>query len=81
MLGCMNRFVREAIDIKLHPDNIRLNREEGFKLRKAWNLNTRLLSHCNIHTSRKSQVDTEKSMQKKKQLDNRDTRLSNTARG
>jgi hypothetical protein len=39
--------------IKLHLNNI--NREEGFKLRKTWNLSTRLLSYPNAHKSGKSQ--------------------------
>jgi hypothetical protein len=36
----MDRLVKEATKINLHPDNI--NREEGFKLTKAWNPSTRL---------------------------------------
>jgi hypothetical protein len=38
---CMNRLVKEAIAIKLYPDNI--NREEGFKLSEALYPSIRLL--------------------------------------
>jgi hypothetical protein len=33
--GYMDRLVIEAITTKLHPDKV--NRREGFKLRRAWN--------------------------------------------
>jgi hypothetical protein len=62
--GYMGRLVKEAIGIKLHPGNI--NREEGFKLSKAWIPSTSLLRRSNTHTSRKFQEDTEKSMNKNK---------------
>jgi hypothetical protein len=50
--GYMNRLVEEAMDIKLHRDNI--NTEEGFKLGEAWTASNSLLRQCNTHTSRKS---------------------------
>jgi hypothetical protein len=47
-----------------------------------WKPNITLLRHSSTHTSRKSQEDTEKSMQRRKKLfDNRDIRLSNTVHG
>jgi hypothetical protein len=49
---CMDRLVKEAIEIKLHLEN--LNREEWFILSKAWNPSTSLLRHSNTHISRKS---------------------------
>jgi hypothetical protein len=61
----MNQLVKEAIEIKLHLNNI--NREEGLILSKAWNLSTKLLRHSNIHTSQKFEEDTEKSMLRGKQ--------------
>jgi hypothetical protein len=39
----MERLVEEPVVITLHPENI--NREEGFKLSKAWNPRTRSLRH------------------------------------
>jgi hypothetical protein len=39
--GVMEELVKLAMEIKLHADNI--NREEGFKLCKTWNPNTRFL--------------------------------------
>jgi hypothetical protein len=63
--GYMDWLVNEAIEIKLHPEN--MNREEGFKPSKAWNPSTRLCGHSNTHTSRKCQEDTEKSLLKRKQ--------------
>jgi hypothetical protein len=60
--GYMDRLVKEAIEIKLHPDSI--SRLEGFKLSKVFNSSTNLLRHSNTHTSRKSLKETEKSMQK-----------------
>jgi hypothetical protein len=60
--GYMYRFVEGATETKLHPDNI--NREEKFKLSKAWNTSTGLLRHSNTHSSLKSQ-GTEKSMQER----------------
>jgi hypothetical protein len=44
----MDRLVKEATEIKLHPDNI--NREEGFKLSKAWNPSSSILRHSKTHT-------------------------------
>jgi hypothetical protein len=32
--GCMECIIREAIEMKLHPNN--MNRKEGFFLSKAW---------------------------------------------
>jgi hypothetical protein len=43
----MDELVKEAVEIKLHADNI--NREEGFELGKAWNPNTRFLGHSCAH--------------------------------
>jgi hypothetical protein len=45
--GNMNRHVKEAIEIKFHPENI--NREEGLKLSKAWNPITRVLRRSNTY--------------------------------
>jgi hypothetical protein len=45
----MDQLVKEATEIKLHPDTI--NREAGFKLGKAWNPNARLLRHSNTSIS------------------------------
>jgi hypothetical protein len=36
--GCTDRIIKEATEIKLHPENI--SREEGFKLSKARNPST-----------------------------------------
>jgi hypothetical protein len=51
----MDRLVKEAIEIKLRPDNN--NREEGFKLGNAWNPSTSLLRQSNSQTSRKFQKE------------------------
>jgi hypothetical protein len=56
----MDRLVKVATEIKLHPDD--MNREEGFRLSKAWNPSTKLLRDTNTHTLGKSQEDIEKSM-------------------
>jgi hypothetical protein len=72
----MNRLVEEAMDIKLHRDNI--NTVEGFKLGKAWNASNSLSRQCNTHTSRKSKENAKKET---KCSNNRDTRLSDTVKG
>jgi hypothetical protein len=64
--GYMARLVREAIEIKLGQDNI--NKEEGFKLSKAWNPSTSILRHSNAHRPGKSQEVIEKSMLKKNSM-------------
>jgi hypothetical protein len=46
----MDRFAREATEIKLHPDII--NREDGFKLSKAWYPSTGLLRHSNTYITK-----------------------------
>lgn len=76
------RLVKEALEIKLHPNN--MNREKGFKLRKPWNPSTRLLKHSNTHRSGKSQEEKYKYEHTKKEdktIDNRDTRLNNMVVG
>jgi hypothetical protein len=60
------------LEIKLLPDN--KNREEGFKLSKAWNSNITLLRHSHIHHENLKKT-------KGEEHDNRDTRLSNMAKG
>jgi hypothetical protein len=35
-IGCMERVVREAVEVELHTVN--MNGEEGFSLSKAWKL-------------------------------------------
>jgi hypothetical protein len=60
--GYMERLVKEAIEINLNPENI--NREERFKLSKAWNPRTSLLRHSNTHTSRKSREERAKNKTK-----------------
>jgi hypothetical protein len=77
--GHMGGLVKEATEIKLHPDNI--NREEGFKVSKAWNPRTRLLRHSSTHAPQKSQEDTEKGMLTRKNTDIRDSRASNMVIG
>jgi hypothetical protein len=52
-------------ETKLYGGNI--NREEAFRLSKAWNPSTSVLRRSNTHISRKSQKDTENSMLKTKQ--------------
>jgi hypothetical protein len=43
----MDKLVKEAMEINLHPDNV--NREEGFKLSKTLNPNTRFVGHSCTH--------------------------------
>jgi hypothetical protein len=79
--GYMARLVREAVEMKLRPDNI--NREEGFKLNKAWNPSTSLLRHSNAHTPGKPQEHTEGRAYCKEDniMDSSDTRLSDMVIG
>jgi hypothetical protein len=46
----MDRFVKEAIEIKLRSDSI--SRQEGFKLCKVWNSSTSLLRHSNTYITK-----------------------------
>jgi hypothetical protein len=69
-------IVKEATEIKFHPDNI--NREERFKLSKAWNPSTSLLRNSN--TYHKNPKKTQRRAWGKKS-ENRDTRLSNMVKG
>jgi hypothetical protein len=63
----MDWFVKEAIEIRLHPNNI--NREEGFKLGIPYP-STRLLRYFNAHRPGKSQEEnTGKSVLKRRQTD------------
>jgi hypothetical protein len=67
----------EAMEINLHPDNI--HREEGFKLNRAWNPMTRLLSQSDAYIYQtKLTTNTGKSMPKRTQ---KDTRLSDIVIG
>jgi hypothetical protein len=43
----MDQLVKEATETRLHPNNI--NREEGFRLSKAWHLTVRLLKLSDAH--------------------------------
>jgi hypothetical protein len=51
----MDRFVKESIAIKLHPDSI--NRDKGIKMSQTWNPSSSLLRYPITRTSRKSQED------------------------
>jgi hypothetical protein len=64
--------VKEATEIKFHQDNI--NREEGFKLSKAWNPSNSLLRNFNTYYKRKY-------CNTKRKCENRDTRISNVVIG
>jgi hypothetical protein len=56
--GCMDRLVKEAIKIRRHPKYI--IREEGFKLRKAWNHINRLLRFLDAYRLHKTKEDKHK---------------------
>jgi hypothetical protein len=60
------------LEIKLLPGNI--NSVEGFKLSKAWNPNISLLRHSHVYHENPKKT-------KGEEHDNRDTRLSNMAKG
>jgi hypothetical protein len=60
---CMDRLVREAIEINLHPNNI--DREEGFELNRAWSPTTRLLSYSDIYQTKLVRINTGESMLKR----------------
>jgi hypothetical protein len=53
---------------------------QGFKISKAWNLNASL-RYSSEHISRKSQEDTKKLIQRRKENNNWDTRLGSTLKG
>jgi hypothetical protein len=58
----MDRLVKKAVEIKLHPDSI--NREGWFKVSKARNPSTSLLRYSQTHTSRKPKEHIEKCAKK-----------------
>jgi hypothetical protein len=72
----MDRLVEEPIEITLHADNI--NRQEGFKLSKAWNRRTILQRHSKSQRLGKFQEVKHRedcATNMKKTIDKRDTRL------